>query len=379
MFRKIPFLFLAIALILSACGTLEVSIDGNVRETAPAFSNPAVSITPMTPPVQATSIPSGIASDGSDQAGWQTYQNVRYDFSVQYSPDATILIATNELATINLPTPPETSLSRKYVEIAAIQGASSCPSKYGRLQSSENITVQDLSFLHETGHGVAAGGYDWESYSTTKNEICVNLTFILHFRPDVYMTPSVEVKTFPPILSTFTWTSPPTADGTSLTWEQRDHGDYSFSYPRDLYSVREGSANLRVNWPGVIELSPNNSFNQVLSQPVSQTFRIRVAVQDNTAGWTTDDPLVFMANAGALLHYTPALIDANHPIQEYWIGNIRTFRVNDLPTGQGGPQTHIMTIYNNKIYEWLIELAQSTGDERNMPYVEAILSTFELK
>jgi hypothetical protein len=38
-----------------------------------------------------------------------------------------------------------------------------------------------------------------------------------------------------------------------------------------------------------------------------------------------------------------------------------------------------MTIYNNKIYEWLVEPAQSTGDERNMSYVEAILATFELK
>jgi hypothetical protein len=312
---------------------------------------------------------------------WQTHQNVRYNFSVRYPPEASLLTSTNELARINLPIPPETSLAEKYVEIATIQGASSCPSKYGALQSSENITVNGLTFLHESGQGVAAGRYDWESYSTAKNEICVNLTFILHFRPDIYMTPSVEVKTFPPILSTFTWTNPPTANGTPLTWQTKDDGDYSFSYPSDLYSVSEGSTSLpvNVNWPGVIELSPNDSFNQVLGQPISQTFRILVAVQDNTAGWTTDDPAGFMANAGALLRYAPASIDANHPVREYQIGFIRTFRVDSLPTGQAGDQTHIMTIYNNKIYEWLVEPAQSTGDERNMSYVEAILSTFELK
>jgi hypothetical protein len=145
-----------------------------------------------------------------------------------------------------------------------------------------------------------------------------------------------------------------------------------------LVLVRNGRANV-IARPGVIEFSPNDSFNQVLGQPISQTYRILVAVQDNTEGWTTDGPVDFMANAGALVRHSPALIDASHPIQKHLIGNVVAYRVNYLPTGLAGHQAHIMAIYNNKIYEWLVEPAQLNGDERNMSYVEAILLAFELK
>jgi hypothetical protein len=113
-------------------------------------------------------------------------------------------------------TPASTNLSRKYVEITVTPEASSCPSQYGALQSSETITLRDMAFLHEIGSGVATGNfYDWESYSTTKNSVCVNLTFMLH-SVDVgnYATPPEqfaqfdkpeEAKVFPRIFSTFTW------------------------------------------------------------------------------------------------------------------------------------------------------------------------------
>ncbi len=404
MFKKLFFLFLTSAMTLSACGTLEVSL---YQTATPNSVIPGISSAPTEPPLDMDNTPTLAptlilqtpTSSGATLAqtltpvptvmppapvsstlGWQSYQNVLYNFSVQYPLDATILITRNEYARIDLAVAQGTSLTEKYVEIAATRDANSCPSKYGALLSSENITLQGLTFLHETGHGVAAGSYDWQSYSTTKDEVCVNLTFVLHFRPDISITPLAEAETFPPILSTFTWTSPSTGNLASLTWKEENYdGTYSFRYPLELYSIRAGSANLAVNWPGVIELSPNDNFTQVLGQPISQTYRILVAVRDNNDGWTTSDPLGFMAGAGVLLQHAPDLIDANHPIKEYRMGEAALFRIDNLPSGLAGAQTHIMTLYNNKIYEWLVEPVQSTGDARNMSSVEAILLTFELK
>src|SRR5689334_8913518 len=149
--------------------------------------------------------------------------------------------------------------------------------------------------------------------------------------------PAPEVSVLPSAV-------PPTAgaEPIHLTWEEKSYANaYSFRYPLELYSVRQGSAIPSVNWPGVIELSPNDSFNDVLGQPVSQTYRILIAVQNNDRGWTMEDPAGFMSGAGALLTHSAELIDANHPVQEYSIGGIKAFRVDNLPTGLAGAQTHI--------------------------------------
>lgn len=119
-------------------------------------------------------------------------------------------------ARINLFIAPGTNLIEKYVEITATQGASACPSQYGALTSSENITMHGMTFLHEIGSGIAAGNiYDWESYSTAKNDVCVNLTFTLHSGEiGNYMTPPAEfnrveeAKIFPMVFSTFVWVTP---------------------------------------------------------------------------------------------------------------------------------------------------------------------------
>jgi hypothetical protein len=378
MFKIIFLLFLTSMLALSACGTLEISVAQDTTPAQRAISQPPAEVTLAPTPTPAPTVTP--TAPVVSTAGWQTYQNALYSFSVQYPPEATILVTRNESASIEFPVEQGTSLFRKYVEISVLPGASSCPSTYGALHSSENITVQDQAFLHETGVGVASGRYDWESYSTTKDAVCVNLTFILRYRPDISIPAPVEAETFPPILSSFTWAGPSTGNGASLMWQEENYtGAYSFRYPVELYSIRAGSANLAVNWPGVIELSPNDNFNQALGQPVSQTYRILVAVRDNTEGWTTGDPTAFMSGAGVLLQHAPNLIDENHPIREYRMGEAALLRLDDLPTGQAGDQTHIMTIYNNKIYEWLIEPAQSSGDERNMRYVEMILLTFQLE
>jgi hypothetical protein len=155
-------------------------------------------------------------SSGSSLAGWQTYQSGRYHYAIQYPPGATVEITDNEHARIDLPTVPGTNLIGKVTEITALRGVSSCPAQYGALQSSENVTVRGLSFLHETGLGVALGTtYDWQAYSTTKNNICVNLTFLMKIAdpgneptPPARFDRAEETKIFPVLLSTFTWTNP---------------------------------------------------------------------------------------------------------------------------------------------------------------------------
>jgi len=57
--------------------------------------------------------------------------------------------------------------------------------------SSENVTINNISFLKQSGQGVAAGNrYDWAAYSTTNNNACISVAFVLHSaNPGNYATP----------------------------------------------------------------------------------------------------------------------------------------------------------------------------------------------
>lgn len=172
------------------------------------------------------------------------------------------------------------------------------------------------------------------------------------------------------------------AETPSLHWKSVEYENlYSFEYPQELYSIRSGNdaPHLDALWPGVVELSPNDNFNDVLGQPLSQMYRIRVAVQENHANLSMDDPVGLMSGRGGMLiQYATSLVDRDriHPFQ---FGEQAALRVDDLPVGQAGTATQIMTIFNGKIYQWLIEPVQTSGDTRNQRYVEEILATFKLK
>jgi hypothetical protein len=79
--------------------------------------------------------------------------------------------------------------------------------------SSENVAINNIQFLKQAGQGAAAGNrYDWTAYSTTRNNACISLAFVLHsVNPGNYATPppvfdmAKESAVIGTIMSTFNW------------------------------------------------------------------------------------------------------------------------------------------------------------------------------
>lgn len=166
-----------------------------------------------------------------------------------------------------------------------------------------------------------------------------------------------------------------------INWRSQEYlGVLSFSYPLELYSVLDRPSSTDALWPGVIEILPNDAFNQVLNQPATATWRIRVAIRENTLEqWNMDDHRQLLSGGGILATYAPDILDTSYPIIPYTVGGLPAWRVDHLPVGDVGDMTHIITIYDDKIFEWVIEPQQLGSDLRNWHYVEDILSTFALK
>jgi hypothetical protein len=89
-----------------------------------------------------------------------------------------------------------TNLLEKYVQIHVVEDAASCvsPAVDGVPTSTENVTINNVQFVKTTGQGAAAGNrYDWTAYTTTRNNACISLAFILHSaNPGNYATPPAE-------------------------------------------------------------------------------------------------------------------------------------------------------------------------------------------
>jgi len=103
--------------------------------------------------------------------------------------------ADNE-SRIDLPISAGTNLSEKYAMVNAIelQTGQTCASPVvgNNPTSTENVTINNITFTKQTGQGVAAGNiYDWVVYlTTTSNNVCIATTFVLHStNPGVYTTP----------------------------------------------------------------------------------------------------------------------------------------------------------------------------------------------
>jgi hypothetical protein len=62
--------------------------------------------------------------------------------------------------------------------------------------TSENVTINSIPFVKQTGEGAAAGNrYDTTAYSTTYNNACISLAFVLHSdNPYNYPTPPPEYE-----------------------------------------------------------------------------------------------------------------------------------------------------------------------------------------
>lgn len=109
-----------------------------------------------------------------------------------------------------------TNLLSKYIQIHVVEGANPCVSPAVENPiSSENVMINNIQFLKQTGEGAAAGNrYDWTAYSTLRNNACISLAFVLHSaNPGNYPVPppeydrAQETAVIGTVMSTFNWIS----------------------------------------------------------------------------------------------------------------------------------------------------------------------------
>jgi hypothetical protein len=88
-----------------------------------------------------------------------------------------------------------TNLLSKYIQIHVREGVTPCNSPaVEHPLTSENVTINSIPFVKQTGEGAAAGNrYDTTAFSTTYNNACISLAFVLHSdNPSNYPVPPPE-------------------------------------------------------------------------------------------------------------------------------------------------------------------------------------------
>jgi len=101
---------------------------------------------------------------------------------------------TDNVARVSLPIiAGGTNLLEKYVQVNVEENKNPCtsPAVDETPSSTENLTINNVPFVKTTGQGAAAGNrYDWTAYTTTNNNACISMAFILHSaNPGNYATP----------------------------------------------------------------------------------------------------------------------------------------------------------------------------------------------
>jgi len=179
--------------------------------SAPASGTP----TPTTTTAASTGTPTATptaTTQASGTSGWSTYQNSKYAFSFQYPPQSSVASQSDNAGRVYLPFAPATNLVQKYVDVSVVEDVADCKSPATTLQaSSENVTINGIPFLKETGSEGATGSlYDWVGYSTDKGGDCISMTFVLHSSqagnfptPPPLFDPVAESAVFSTIMSTF--------------------------------------------------------------------------------------------------------------------------------------------------------------------------------
>jgi hypothetical protein len=183
--------------------------------SAAATATPSLAPASPTATTQAGAAPSATSSPLTD---WTAYQNTKYKFQFLYPPSSTVVDSKDDSAKIDLPFTTGTTLSSKYINVSVTEGVSPCKNTVASgapPTSSENVTINGIAFLKETGSEVAAGNiYDWVAYSTVRpgTNACVSVGFVLRSQntgTDPAAPPAfdkvAESAVFQTILSTFAW------------------------------------------------------------------------------------------------------------------------------------------------------------------------------
>jgi hypothetical protein len=153
----------------------------------------------------------------SPTSNWEKYFSQQYGFEFKYPTGTSLSNQSDIHARMTLPlVTAGTNLSEKYVDMSILAGAATCksPDIGGTPSTTETVTINGIQFFKESGVGAAAGNiYDFVAYSTTSNNNCVSLTFVLHStdlgnytNPPPAFDKAAESAVFDLIINTFDWT-----------------------------------------------------------------------------------------------------------------------------------------------------------------------------
>ena len=154
-------------------------------------ATPTPTNTTVAPTGTSTSTPTPTpTSTSSTTTGF--YQNSKYRFRFSLPSGAKIESQSDNDGYVTLPiVTAGTNLREKYIQILVVEGLTPCVSPaMQNPTSSENVTINNIQFLKQSGQDAGAGQrYDWTAYSTTYNNACISLAFVLHsVNPGVYAT-----------------------------------------------------------------------------------------------------------------------------------------------------------------------------------------------
>ena len=181
---------------------------------------PTVSHTPTPPPVDPPPVTSSPTPTPIPPDDWLIFINLYYGFQFRYPPGSELVAGnTDTHARINLPFAQGTNLVDKYLEVTVREDLTTCRSPLASssiVETSESLFINGIIFLKETGGDAGAGNlYQWVAYSTTRDNDCVSLDFVLHsLNPGNYATPppvfdfAAESAVFGQIAGTYTWFPP---------------------------------------------------------------------------------------------------------------------------------------------------------------------------
>ncbi len=169
---------------------------------------------------------------------WLTYSNTAFGFQFKYPPQAEISEEDFNALRMDLPFTPGTNLREKYLEMRAVEGADPCQSPLAtrsRLETSETVVINGISFLKQTGGDAGAGNiHEWIAYSTLKGNLCVSMSLILHSlnagnfpTPPPVFDKAAESQVFTQMMSTFGWIAQP---NDWLTYTNSTYG-FQINYP----------------------------------------------------------------------------------------------------------------------------------------------------
>ena len=216
-------IIILLVLLLFACRIPreEPAPTPTLTDTLEPTETSAPSLTPTNTAIPETSTPAPLCPPPGmpTQAGWEIYCNETFAFALEYPPGAVFTETDFNAAKIDLPFVPGTNLQEKYMEIVVHLTNDPCFSPYDPqylFDPSELVVVNGLSFYKQSNSEGAVGNiYEWISYSTGKDGLCISLSLILHSTQRMnYPTPPplfdslVETADFETIISTFRWLGP---------------------------------------------------------------------------------------------------------------------------------------------------------------------------